>query len=279
MTSALCHSFQRIADRVWRDIAAADDAGLAYSEETITETILLELHREHQKHIRVRAFSKTEEKRNGSDWEWWVGRPGRWLGMRVQAKRITLPEEAFNRLQTYGATKRGGTKQIDALIAAAAHDRLNAAYCFYVHSRKWPMMRAWPAYFALGGGPISPQGCFVADAGAVRSTKANALSKVATVCLPWHLLVCQCSNGVFNGSSLADGAFAVLQASVELSQATPSGSEAPERAPLFPPVEALPPYMKMLIEDEERSEDQLREAALVRGLRGFVLVSERDLGR
>jgi hypothetical protein len=275
VTSALCHSFQRIADRVWRDIADADDAGLAFSEETITETILLELHRDHRERIRVKAFSKAEEKRNGSDWEWWIGRPGRWLGMRVQAKRISLPEEAFNRLQTYGATKRGGTRQIDALIAAAAHDRLNAVYCFYVHSRKWPTMRAWPVYNALGGGPISPQGCFVAEAGAVRSTKANALSKVAPVCLPWHLLVCHCSNGAFNGPSLADATYAALRASIELGGAISSASELPETTSLVPPVETLPSYMRFLTDDGDGvGEDQLREAALVRGLRGFVLITE-----
>lgn len=279
MTSVLCHSFQRIADRVWREIAEADEAGLAFAEETITETILLELHRDHREHIRIKAFSKSQEKRNGSDWEWWVGRPGRWLGMRVQAKRISLPEEAFNRLQTYGATKRGGTRQIDALITAAARDGLNAAYCFYVHSRKWPTLRAWPVYNAVGGGPISPQGCFVAEAGAVRSTKANALSRVAPVCLPWHLLVCHCSSGALNGPSLADATHAALRASTELGEALSTGSKVPEERTLFPPVEALPPHMRLLLEGDAAGEDQLEETALVRGLRGFVLVTERELGR
>lgn len=279
MTSALCHSFQRIADRVWRDIAEADDAGLAYSEETITETVLLDLHRDHRERIRVKAFSKAEEKRNGSDWEWWVGRPGRWLGMRVQAKRITLPNEAFSQLRTYGRTKSGGTRQIDALISAATRDRLNAAYCFYIHSRKWPTLRAWPVYNVIGGGPIGPQGCFIADARAVRSTKANALSRIAPVCIPWHLLVCHCSSGALNGPSLADAAFAVLQTSVELAEAISLGSEVSEEPLLFPPVEALPSHLRRLAEGDGAGEDQLREAALVRVLRGFVLITERDLGR
>ncbi|TIQ40908.1 MAG: hypothetical protein E5X49_21160 [Mesorhizobium sp.] len=265
----LCQSFQQKADWVWRQIADADRAGLAFSEETITETILLDLQREHPEEVRLRAFSKREEKNNGADWEWWIGRPGRWLGMRMQAKRLALPREEFKQLQGYGR-KKGSPPQIEVLIAEAAKYRINAGYCLYIHSKKWPTLRAWPVYGFIGGGPLSPQGCLLAEAKAVRATGSNALTKIAPVAVPWHLIVCHCSSGVFNGrGGIADAAWAMLRASSELAGGDPDSD-------LYPPVEALPPYMQLL-RDGGESDDiaaGLRHAAVARGLRGFLLIQE-----
>jgi hypothetical protein len=42
----------------------------SFSEETITETILLELGTRHPKEISLLPFNKREEGRTGADWEW-----------------------------------------------------------------------------------------------------------------------------------------------------------------------------------------------------------------
>ncbi|ESZ60191.1 hypothetical protein NL532_25805 [Mesorhizobium sp. C120A] len=263
----ICQSFQQKADWVWRQIADADRHGLAFSEETITETILLDLQREHPEEVRLRAFTKREEKNNGADWEWWIGRPGRWLGMRIQAKRLALPREEFKQLQSYGR-KNGSPPQIDVLIAEAAKHSLNPGYCLYIHSRKWPTLRAWPVYGFVGGGPLSPQGCLLASANAVKATGSNALTRIAPVAVPWHLMVCHCAAGVFN-RGIADAAWAMLRASSEL-----AGGDLGDG--LFPPVEELPPHMRLLREAGESDgiAAELRHIAIGRGLRGFLLIQE-----
>jgi hypothetical protein len=265
---SLCHTFQKTADWVWQQIGNADRHGLAFSEETITETILLELKAEHPAEVSLCAFTKREEKKNGADWEWWIGRPGRWLGMRVQAKRVALPREEFKRLQTYGSRK-GAPSQLDVLIASAARDRLNAAYCLYVHSKKWPTLGAWPLFRPSPVNSLSPKGCLIADARAVKASRSNALSKIAPVALPWHLLVCQCAS---TKGDLADAAMAILRGSLDL-------AGGPAEADLIRPVEELPRHMTILREalesEGEAPREELREIARKRRLLGFLLIEEK----
>ena len=45
-------------------------SSLATGEETITESNLLEIRRQHQKEVRVHTISKRDEALVGADWEW-----------------------------------------------------------------------------------------------------------------------------------------------------------------------------------------------------------------
>lgn len=273
MSSDLCRSFQKIASWVWQNIELAQRTGLKFSEETITESILLQLATCHPGKVKIHAFTKPEEGINGSDWEWWIGENGNWLGMRVQAKRIKLPSETFAPLQRYKSPK-GSTYQIDNLLSRARSDGLNAAYCLYFASKKWPAMRAWPTYAFLGGGPLSPQGCLIADASAVKTVGKDTLAALAPVTVPWHLLVCHCSAGALNRGGLADAAYSVLDASRGL---TPrSGDSTLIDAPLVPPQNDLPLHMRLLRENGEEvvgaSKEMLWSYAKERNLKGFLLI-------
>jgi hypothetical protein len=272
----LCHSFLEIANRVWREIDEADRAGLSYGEETITETILLELNRNHSVNVRIKAFSKqVEEPKNGSDWEWWIGKKGQWLGMRIQAKKIKLPNEIFHRLQTY-KTKSMSDTQINTLIKVAQNDRLNPAYCLYVHSRKVaPLWRGQARCFAPWHWP-NQFGCLIGNAAAVKSTGSNKLADLAHVCFPWHHLVCDCLPTSRPDGSLADSVFAALKYSREAASKF-SLEISRIDSPLYEPVQTLPGYLSRLEESEDgKMDEELLQRAKEKKLQGFIIVKELD---
>ncbi len=275
--SGLCHSFLQIADRVWREIDEADRAGLSYGEETITETILLELNRNHSVNVRIRAFSKqVEEPKNGSDWEWWIGRPGSWLGMRIQAKKVKLPNELFHRLQTY-ETKSMPDTQINTLIKVAAQDKLNPAYCLYVHSRKVAPLWRNGARCSAPSMSRNQYGCLIADALAAKSTGSNKLADLAHVSFPWHCLACDCAGSSDDGGTLAENAVAALKQSREMSGERGFGMLEIDRQ-IFEPVQELPEYMHGLVEgpDDGERDGILFGRAIERRLKGFVLLQEGE---
>jgi hypothetical protein len=103
--------------------------GLAFSEETITDLLLLELKRAMGGRLQVHKFSKREESVTGADWVWWLGGRNGWFGMRVQAKRLDHDSLIYEHLG-YRAKKKTH-RQIDLLISAAAKDGIFPAYCFY----------------------------------------------------------------------------------------------------------------------------------------------------
>lgn len=281
--SLLCYTFQNIANRIWRAIADAHKAGLSYGEETITETTLLQLAWEFPHHFRIKAFSKKQEGRNGSDWEWWIGGYDRWLGMRVQAKKIRYGHDEFWRLQSY---KRRGSadKQIDVLLRQARKDRLNPVYCLYVSSENPAALRYATScrrhycQFHLG--------CVIGDAVAIRATGSNKLNDLAQVCYPWHCLVCECpccpppGGHTAYGDGLANAAFAALQQSRRaIWEYGIEGREGIEDFPWFEPQESLPDYLQPMQAGEgaDDPDDRLRGIAEERGLSGFVILQEGEL--
>lgn len=247
----------------------------------------MELRRRHPREVAVRAFTKSKEARNGADWEWWIGSPGCWFGMRVQAKRIKLPEERFVGLHRQKAKGQPHT-QINTLIKAAHRDQLTPAYCFYVASKRWPKPALWasPRLNTSGGSPL---GCLVAHASAVRDVRSEALSKLGPVAAPWHLLVCPCLN-IEEGKASADIAHSLMHHSAAASGSRGILAGVPDdEFPLFPPTKLLPGYMQRLFAatvgesdeappDEERRDDELAARASQRGLAGFVLIASPELG-
>lgn len=279
----ICQSFRELGALTWRRLEAAGSSGLFWSEETNTETILMELMQRHPSEVRVEAFAKGKEARNGADWEWWIGsHRGGWLGMRIQAKRLKLlPSEAFAGLQKQKAKKQP-LSQIDTLIAEAKKDSLNPLYCFYSNSKKWPSSALWAGTNV--GTALPPQGCFVAHAVAVKSTRSDALSRLTPFMFPWHLLVCPAVTSA-GTKSIAATAHSII------SQVIAGGfpSVVPASAfvgdfPIFPPQEQLPEYMEFLLETESSDGGALdgghalSRRAAQRNLAGFVLINSREDG-
>ena len=174
MTSTLCQTFQRLANETWEHIEAAEQVGMAWSEETNTEALLLELCRKHSNEVLVSAFTKRREASIGADWEWWfVGTSA--YGMRVQAKRISLPKETFGHLR-YRA-KWSTQDQMTTLIRMVRLHHLTPAYCFYVASRAYPRDLKWPK--VVSPPPSKPTGCLIGHAEYIRSIASNRLYDLA----------------------------------------------------------------------------------------------------
>lgn len=68
-------------------IDEGERVGVRQSEETVTESVLLDLAQAIPS-LRIRTLTRAAETREGADWEWWIQGPGGWFHFLVQAKRI-----------------------------------------------------------------------------------------------------------------------------------------------------------------------------------------------
>src|SRR5690606_2439034 len=59
-----------VATRCWSSRGSAKRVGLTFSEETVTETILLQLAESFPGQISIVPFNKRQEGRVGADWAW-----------------------------------------------------------------------------------------------------------------------------------------------------------------------------------------------------------------
>jgi hypothetical protein len=92
----LCATFRKEAGVVWNRMRTAAALGLSLSEETLTECALYNIAIAHQ-------GTEPGEAKHGADWEWWLVRGNKGLGLRVQAKRL-FPDGRYNSLTKPGAT-------------------------------------------------------------------------------------------------------------------------------------------------------------------------------
>lgn len=130
---AIGHALRDKAAWVHGRLSLADAYSVPTGEETITETILLDLRLELGPYIEVEPFTKYQEsRRTGADWEWWFsdGAGQRMYGMRVQAKRLKV--KAGTPQYDFGYKPRfSKLRQVDRLVQAAARDGLPAVYALY----------------------------------------------------------------------------------------------------------------------------------------------------
>jgi hypothetical protein len=104
----------------------ADDAGLVWGEETITELVLTNAHPE----ITSVTFNKRQERHIGADWIWWwVDDVGEAFGMLIQAKRLHDDWQI-------GFAYRNG-EQMDALRAAARLLHVPDTFVLYLGTRQF----------------------------------------------------------------------------------------------------------------------------------------------
>ena len=126
-------SFWRAAHWTWERRLLAKQRGFPFSEETITETILLDLAAEHPLEILVQPLNKIREGKIGADWEWCFYNKGsnRFLRTLVQAKRLDDTETEYTHLDH----KYRGTKalQMNRLLRNARKRGIPALYVFYNH--------------------------------------------------------------------------------------------------------------------------------------------------
>jgi len=213
--TSLCQTFVDCAVRTWRYIETGAAIRLVPGEETLTDINLLEIRTRHPHLVRIWKFSKYREAtQSGADWEWWIGGSGRWVGMRIQAKKVTSDTTPQRLLASIGRTNRYGS-QITQLINGSRREGVYPLYCFYSACRgvPWPPVGSMPCSVC---GPVPEVlGCTLAPATRVqRALQQQDAWSVLRARWPWSCLVCTRCWGVSTGP-LVESAARLLRQQLE----------------------------------------------------------------
>lgn len=204
---------------------------LVPNEVSITDHNLLVLRLRHPNQVLVARFTNREEPSNGADWEWWFGRPGRWSGTRVQAKKLDSQGRRYIDLRkTVGDPARD---QVDVLRESAWRAGLPACYVLYNGEPADPVR--WRVSPCLGLQDWE-RGCAIAGASRVKQVidaDSDRVADLGPISLPWAHLVCCGDDGT---GGLADH---VARQLGELGEESPSIRD------------ALPPYARHLLDADE----------------------------
>lgn len=188
---------------VWAKRGTAKAAGLPFNEETITETVLLELATAYPGLVQVVAFNKTQEAKTGADWLWsFVSADGsQSLTMLVQAKRLEDTDRIYSGINRKIGKSMPPVRQIDQLLATATAQGVPALYAFYNHvkqtSRVPQTCRSLPP-----GDPHHIDGFGISLAGALSVDAALPDETFDTHCvhsIPLHCLLCSAGSGTRPG--------------------------------------------------------------------------------
>ena len=124
--------FEDITRRIWTDIDLANKYGTSFGEETITDSILLELAKQNYFNIRILQTPKPKETIQGTDWEWFVGsyRYG-WMRYAIQAKKLNPNSHRYDNLNHKVGQPPNEDYQINLLRAFASANGAVPLYNFY----------------------------------------------------------------------------------------------------------------------------------------------------
>lgn len=191
-------AFIALAHWVWRSMGDAHRLKVAFNEETVTESILLSLARDFShRGLSITSFNKHQEGKSsreygeptGADWEFWfTDLTGRWLGVRVQAKRLYLGSGRYEALHGNGSqiatlvnncgpaipiyVLYNGPSTHSHFPVRPSIEHRNCRYC------GWPyrLEQLW--------------GCAIAMPEAIPQISMPRPSEVCPM-LPWHVIWCQ----------------------------------------------------------------------------------------
>jgi Family of unknown function (DUF6615) len=165
--------------------------------------------------VALEKHHRGREARTGADWEWWVGRPGLFVGMRVQAKILNPSTGEYSSLFSSRAT---ALKQVEKLIAGATAGprRTFPLYAFYNYWGLIPYGKVTVKCGRLGGEP-EPLGWTVSSAHALRERLSVAPSKkfrdLQDLMLPVScLFCCPPTCGVASASNLRSLGMTIVEA-------------------------------------------------------------------
>lgn len=182
-------SFWLAAHWVWERRGVAKHTGMPFAEETITDTVLLDLATQNPNEIKIFPFNKRREGETGADWEWcfYDLRTSTFQRMLVQAKILDDKDRDYSHIdRVIGST---GIRQIDRLIATSAARNTPAIFVFYNHVSDRNRI---PAGVCGSFDCTECWGCSVALADAVRSTlPAKDFDALKDHSKPWVCLLCQ----------------------------------------------------------------------------------------
>lgn len=181
-------SFWLAAHWVWERRETAKRAGMPFSEETITDTILLDLATQNPGEIKIFPFNKHREGKTGADWEWcfYDRNTSSFQPMLVQAKLLDDRDQEYSHIdRVIGST---GVRQIDRLISTLTRRKIPAIYVFYNHLNKRGRI---PLHVCGSFDCAECWGCSVALADAVKVASAKDFDTLKVHSKPWVCLLCQ----------------------------------------------------------------------------------------
>lgn len=122
-----------LAQQTWGRRGQAKTLRSPYGEETITQTMLMDLQATYPGRVTVTQFSKAQEANNGADWAWvFQDNSGQHaFTMLVQAKLLDVADRDYPEIKR--RVGKSTDRQIDRLIAHAAQLGVPPVYAFYNH--------------------------------------------------------------------------------------------------------------------------------------------------
>ncbi len=180
----------------WNRRREAKLAGMPFGEESVTETILLDLRLTYPGKIWIVPFNKREEGKNGADWEWCFASEdeSRFLPMLVQAKVLDDNEHSYNHIgRTIGNT---GVRQIDRLLETARNRKVPATYAFYNHLSDESRLPMSCGSLIQGNSQSEPWGISIANAEGVAAILPDqSFGQISGISKPLHCLFCTSGSG------------------------------------------------------------------------------------
>jgi hypothetical protein len=186
----LCQATQKQARWIWTSLRTARSHKSKIGEESITDFLILQLKKESKGTYYIDTFTRPKEKISGADWELWLTGPsGKWLGLRVQAKIISIDGKRYSQLHY---KRKDGTHQIDQLIADARKHRALPLYCLYSYWKSSDVGKIpWPCGTFKKNSRLFGASWMSVDAvQALKTLREDSLKKVAKSLHPFHCLFC-----------------------------------------------------------------------------------------
>src|SRR4051794_14290610 len=186
---SLCRTFTAESAKIWYDLGSAWASGRVWDEETITNVLLRDVEQAHPQDVVTVQFYKAQEQFTGADWEWWLTDGKRWLGLLIQAKRLTVDSGKYQGIKHVVGKEE--VRQVDLLLEWANDKGLDPLYAFYNYSQAPIRKYQWNCGRHDLTLPIF--GCTVAHAAAVKRQLIQGgagLPKMSQISYPMRCLVC-----------------------------------------------------------------------------------------
>jgi len=276
----LFSAFWTAAHWVWQRRQTAKNFGFPFSEETVTETILLDIATRNPASIKIIPLNKHQEGKVGADWEWCFYNKAQTKFTRtlVQAKVLDDHDNEYSHIDR--KIGNSSVRQIDRLIASAEQRGIPALYVFY---NNLTTVSRVPAERCSCFNCAECWGCSAADAYAIRALLPDkTFDTLRDVCFPWLCLLCARETAGDADRDLPDRVSkALLQLEVLSTERVPALRDTASRPPFPQRVwKEPPPYFERSQAIGTDTSPQLQEM-LVRTLQsenpdldGIVLATE-----
>lgn len=266
----LCWSFRDLARWTMKKVGSSWGHGISFGEETITESLLLQLAEWYAPHeLRIKTWTKPEEGTGtratgglptGADWDFWIADgTGQGIHLRSQAKR-QFSSGHYESLD-------GAGQQIQDL-----RNNCSTAIPLYVfYNGPWHGWSKAPCsrYCGPRFSARNVWGCAIAPVSGIPTIVRPHPDQISSM-RPWHCLVCPCPLGTGSGS-LPQRIASVLRA---LYEEAGGGDRLRDASPLSFELSITPPPWVPLLQGAIQDSSAIEQYLDKNGLRGVALVRQ-----